>query len=213
VKKSNETLLVGIDISEQNRSNIDWEYRQAHAAVPFEVVDGLPYNPCEATGKSGQGGLWHWGEALCADALVTITDELGRRWLLMVMDEREDGHSWALPGGRVNEGEDPVRAALRELSEETGLEVGVDQVCRVDAPRYVPDPRATDEAWMVTVPVHIDLGRYAQFDFPTMPGVSDARCAAWIPAATHVHLGVKAHQIYGSQIYVPQRKLLRDVLG
>jgi 8-oxo-dGTP pyrophosphatase MutT (NUDIX family) len=35
---------------------------------------------------------------------------------------------WALPGGRCDEGETPVAAALRELHEELGLELGPDAV-------------------------------------------------------------------------------------
>jgi 8-oxo-dGTP pyrophosphatase MutT (NUDIX family) len=35
---------------------------------------------------------------------------------------------WALPGGRCDEGETPVEAALRELHEELGLEPGPDDV-------------------------------------------------------------------------------------
>jgi 8-oxo-dGTP pyrophosphatase MutT (NUDIX family) len=35
---------------------------------------------------------------------------------------------WALPGGRCDQGETPVQAALRELQEELGLELGPDAV-------------------------------------------------------------------------------------
>jgi 8-oxo-dGTP pyrophosphatase MutT (NUDIX family) len=35
---------------------------------------------------------------------------------------------WALPGGRCDEGETPVEAALRELQEELGLNLGPDEV-------------------------------------------------------------------------------------
>jgi 8-oxo-dGTP pyrophosphatase MutT (NUDIX family) len=35
---------------------------------------------------------------------------------------------WALPGGRCDQGETPVEAALRELHEELGLELGPDDV-------------------------------------------------------------------------------------
>ena len=41
---------------------------------------------------------------------------------------RSHGGQWALPGGRCDEGETPVVAALRELHEELGLELGRGQV-------------------------------------------------------------------------------------
>jgi 8-oxo-dGTP pyrophosphatase MutT (NUDIX family) len=41
---------------------------------------------------------------------------------------RSHGGQWALPGGRCDEGETPVAAALRELHEELGLELAPAQV-------------------------------------------------------------------------------------
>lgn len=37
-------------------------------------------------------------------------------------------NQWALPGGRIDAGETPVQAAMREISEEVGLDVGQDQL-------------------------------------------------------------------------------------
>jgi 8-oxo-dGTP pyrophosphatase MutT (NUDIX family) len=41
---------------------------------------------------------------------------------------RQHAGQWALPGGRMDEGETPEQAALRELSEEVGLFLGPDAV-------------------------------------------------------------------------------------
>lgn len=41
---------------------------------------------------------------------------------------RSHSRQWALPGGRLDHGETAAQAALRELSEEVGLELGPDRV-------------------------------------------------------------------------------------
>ncbi|HVQ96816.1 MAG TPA: NUDIX domain-containing protein [Mycobacteriales bacterium] len=56
----------------------------------------------------------------CAGAVVH--DEAGR--LLLVRRGREPGRGlWSLPGGRLEADETPAEAAVREVREETGLDV------------------------------------------------------------------------------------------
>ncbi|MBG0814169.1 NUDIX domain-containing protein [Planomonospora sp. ID82291] len=192
-------------------ARIDWAPRQAAALIPFAVVDGRPVNPCEKTGiRYGRNELGHWGEQVCADAIVTATDEHGHRWLLMV--ERGDGHGWALPGGTVDPGEDPADAAARELGEETGLHWGDGRSFRPLPARYVPDPRASDEAWMVTVPARCDLGTVARVNLPAVQGADDAKRAAWVRADSYPTLTGYLATMYGGRVFAAHTGLLREVL-
>lgn len=198
---------------EMDPTRIDWTARRAAAAIPFPLVDGRPVNPAAPTGiRYGRNELGHWGEALAADAIVTAFKPYGRRWLLMV--ERGDGHGWAVPGGHVDPGEDPTHAAFRELAEETGLIATHAAPWAKTLPaRYVPDPRASDEAWMVTVPVLIDLGSSHCGPLPDVAGMDDARRADWLPADDYDCLLTHLDVLHGGQVFAAHRELIADILN
>ncbi|MFI7469975.1 NUDIX domain-containing protein [Nonomuraea sp. NPDC049646] len=189
---------------------IDWASRQAAAAIPFEVINGRPVNPCEKTGIArGRNELGHWGEQMAADAIVTADTEAGR-WLVMV--ERSDGHGWAVPGGYVEPGEDPELAAIRELEEETRLNLSSESREVLPA-RYVPDPRASDEAWTVTVPVRFNLEAVGYNDLPAVFGDDDAKRAVWVHADSYDALVHDLDTTYGGQVFRAHKAMLRDLLG
>ncbi|MFI9528049.1 NUDIX domain-containing protein [Micromonospora rosaria] len=196
---------------EMDPTRIDWTARRSVAAIPFPLVDGRPVNPYAPTGvRYGRNMLGHWGEQRCADAIVTAADPDGWRWLLMV--ERADGHGFAVPGGYVDPGEDPTHAAFRELAEETGLIATHTAPWAKTLPaRYVPDPRASDEAWMVTTPVRIDLGSYVG-PLPDVSGRDDARRAVWVPAVDYDCVVRHLTEVYAGQVFPAHRDLLADVL-
>jgi ADP-ribose pyrophosphatase YjhB (NUDIX family) len=60
---------------------------------------------------------------------VYATDAVGR--ILVVRPTYTN--EWMLPGGRVERGETPHQAAVREAREETGLDVVLDRLVLVDA--------------------------------------------------------------------------------
>ena len=65
-------------------------------------------------------------------AHLLATDDEGR---ILVVRTTYLGPGWMLPGGRIERGETPHAAAVRETREETGLAVSVERLLLVDAHR------------------------------------------------------------------------------
>ena len=60
-----------------------------------------------------------WGEKVSDLDVIVVVIEGGR----ILLTKREDAEIWCLPGGSVEAGESLARAAVREVREETGLEI------------------------------------------------------------------------------------------
>jgi ADP-ribose pyrophosphatase YjhB (NUDIX family) len=59
---------------------------------------------------------------LTAAVAAVITDPAGR----VLLCQQSQGHRfWGLPGGRIRHDESPVRAAVRDIREETGMETDI----------------------------------------------------------------------------------------
>lgn len=81
--------------------------------------------------------------------------------------------AWALPGGHVDPGESAVDAAVRELEEETGIEVDAADLLHLgcwDAPGRDPRGRYATDAYLVEVP-----------ELLTPKAGDDAGAAQWMP--------------------------------
>ncbi len=79
-------------------------------------------------------------------AYVVITDDEGR--MLLARFNTGSFVKWTLPGGGIDPGEDPADAARREVEEETGYTVELDELIGIHsfvipgAERIVPEERS-----------------------------------------------------------------------
>lgn len=114
----------------------------------------------------------HPHPAVSTDIVIfTIRDE-ALKVLLIKRASNPFENSWALPGGFVEIEEDLEQAALRELSEETGISgVYLEQLYTFGQPERDPRERVITVAYYAMVPT----GR------TTLRPASDAKDAGWFP--------------------------------
>lgn len=150
----------------------DIERRRARALIPFDLDEaGRPRNPAGRTGRIGRN-LGRWGENAAADPIVVAGDGPARRVLLI---RRRDCRAWAIPGGHVDPGETAPAALIRELREETGVDLAAVRP-QILARAVVDDPRATDWAWIATTAALFRVPAV----LPATAG-SDAAAVRWVP--------------------------------
>lgn len=109
--------------------------------------------------------------ALTVDSIL-LSDCEPRQVLLIQRKQAPFARRWAFPGGFVNEGEELLAAALRELREETGFEVPqLEQLYTAGHPGR--DPRG----WVVSV---VFIGRVHP-ESQSAIAADDAAQAKWFP--------------------------------
>lgn len=154
----------------------DWPERIAAAVVPYRLdTAGRPLNPSGRTGRVGRN-LGRWGENSAADPIVIAGAGDDRRVLLI---RRDDIHAWAIPGGMVDPGETAPAALVRELAEETGVDLSGRAPDTILARTYVQDWRASDHAWVAST-----VALYTLPETVTATAGDDAEDARWWPLST-----------------------------
>jgi mutator protein MutT len=90
---------------------------------------------------------------------------------------RRFGGLWEWPGGKVEEGESPIKAAVRELFEETGMQARLDSCSSVCVHRDPGPPVIDFHVFLVPLPTCIE---------PRGTSASEPR---WMPLAQAMELG------------------------
>ena len=93
--------------------------------------EGLRARACAHLAGFERRAIVSGGRRPAAVAVVLLADDAGRACFLLTRRAatlRAHATQWALPGGRIDEGEGPEGAALRELHEEVGLRLEPDSV-------------------------------------------------------------------------------------
>jgi bifunctional NMN adenylyltransferase/nudix hydrolase len=87
---------------------------------------------------------------------------------------------WAVPGGYLNQDETLINGALRELTEETQIDLSMETLRRcVRSWRTFDDPNRSLRGRTITTAFHIELRNEAKL--PKIKGSDDAVKARWVP--------------------------------
>ena len=135
-------------------------------------------------GAVGLAGLLGGRYGRAEGSNLLAHDEAGR---VLAVRPTYLAREWMLPGGRVERGETPHAAAVRETREETGLEVAVERLLLVDA-REARDVSFVFAGRVIGGELEPQLGEIAEAGWVgrdeivrTSPGL--ARLLEWIDTA------------------------------
>ena len=148
--------------------------RSYEGKIVYDKV-GRPRNTRGRTGIEGRGVLGKWGANFAADPIITrINPETKELEMIAIL---RDNGEWAIPGGMVDYGEAISKTLQRELKEETGVDVDMDDAVPI-YDGYVDDPRNTDNAWMETNASHKHLSQEVAEKMVLKAG-DDAKAVRW----------------------------------
>lgn len=116
-----------------------------------------------------------------ADSIVTQSGHI----LLVRRDQQPGAGLWAFPGGYVNPTETIREAMIRELKEETNIDVPIPVLIgSIHRSNTYDDPNRSARGRIITNAFHLRLND--QFKLPSVRGADDAKEAKWFPLSKFV---------------------------
>jgi len=163
--------------SEESKRFLDAGYKIDSDGRPLHPwINSMITDP-EVGVVTGKGKYYFWGPNYTADPIV-ITGEAVPRVLLIQRSDTPIGPDgepvepvWAIPGGFVDDGEDPENSARRELGEETGR--NITEPATLLYRGVVADLRTTANSWAETSAYIFVVDE--QFDVVAGDDADDAR--------------------------------------
>ncbi|MDR1463258.1 MAG: bifunctional nicotinamide-nucleotide adenylyltransferase/Nudix hydroxylase [Azoarcus sp.] len=147
-------------------------YLDAWTALPAFAAMQEEHRAIEAYKKK-----WGSGPFVTLDAVVTAAEHV-----LLVRRKHTPGKGlWAIPGGFLEGRERLLQGAIRELKEETGLDVS--DAALVDALRAVAVFDHPDRSQRGRIITHAHCFDLPSGDLPAVQGSDDAAEARWFPIA------------------------------
>lgn len=138
--------------------------------------------------------------------IEVVTGVLRRNGLIFVQKRLASGvwgNLWEFPGGRVEPGESPQQAVVREFQEETGFAVAVDSACGIIRHGYTTY-RITLHCFALGLAGESPRGSAESQAPPSPPVLTAASAWRWVTAAELGQLAMPAaHRKLADQLFGP----------
>ncbi len=156
------------------------DYKRAWAAAPYEVT------------------------LVTVDTVIVHADPAGVPHVLLIKRGGVPGKgTYAVPGGFVEAGEYLLTSALRELREETGLQLSdAEALSRLTGKHVFDDPERSSRGRVITHAFHFE---FPAGPLPDVEGLDDAVEARWVPLSDL--------PTYRGQFFEDHGAILRYFLG
>ncbi|MGC8514249.1 MAG: NUDIX hydrolase [Acidimicrobiales bacterium] len=184
---------------------------------PATSPEAAPSNPSPAAGTAGRPAHRRPAAVACI-----LFDEAGQANVVLTRRSaglRTHSHQVAFPGGRIDPGETPLQAALREASEEVGIPPGdVEVIGRLSTATTALDVapitpfvgRLESRPNLVANPAEVERAFTVPLAELTQPEVY--RQEVWNPAGSDERC-IEFFELHGDTVWGATARMLSELLG